>query len=149
MLQLLTILFGSPRAILAARVLQALGALCPCHGDAGCEAVHRRAAAAIATAADGTCNPDEAAARLLGTGAHETGFRVVLQVHGPAVTWWQLEVPRRERLQLLVDPVAAARLALQRAGGDLTGYAGCPQGCAAAAELRRYVAAARTQLAAR
>ncbi len=150
MLDALVFLFGSPLSVLFARVLSTLAALCPCHGDTACEATHRRAASAIAIVAIDARDPDEAAARLLGCGAHETGFRVERQANGGrAVTWWQIEVRRNEREALLADPIAAARLALRRAGGNLSAYAGCEQDCDTARDLRRYVASARAQLAAR
>jgi hypothetical protein len=144
----LALLFGSPEAAFAARVRHAVDALCPCHRDPrpGCEATHARATAAIAVVALDARDPEEAAARLLGTMAHETCARHERQLGGgPAIGWWQLEVPARERAALLADPVAAARVALSRAGGDLSAYAGAPG--QTAAELRRYVASARYALA--
>lgn len=158
MLSVLVLLFGSPPAIFLARVLGALAVLCPCQaGYQACDAHHLRAGRAIAVVAAGEPDPDEAAARLLGAGAHETGFRVELQAQGGrAITYWQLEVRRADRAALLADPVAAARLALRIAracGGSMVGYAGgrCeggPEVQQTAADLRRYVAAARLALAA-
>jgi hypothetical protein len=142
---LLTLLFGAPADVLAARVLSAVDRMCPCAHDPSprCPGVHARAAHAIATVAVDARDPDDAAARLVGVGAHETCYRTERQANGgPAVTVWQLEVKRSERAALLADPVAAARLALSRAG-DLRGYAGCREGCQAARELAAYVSAAR------
>jgi hypothetical protein len=134
----LTFLFGSPRAALFVRVLGALGAMCPCAPeDAACPARHELASAAIV----GASESDSDAALLLGTLAHETCARTMVQVRGPAVSWWQLEVHRRERAALLNDPFLAARRALGIARGGMGAYAcgdgrRCPD---AAAELRRYV----------
>lgn len=150
---LVAILFGSPRAMFAARILAAMHALAPC-SDAACVAHHERAASAIAYVSAEDRDPEDAAARLLGVGVHETGFRTDREAHGgPAVTWFQLEVPRRERAALLADPVAAARLALRRSrtcGGNLACYAsGTPgRGGEVGRELARYVASARFALAA-
>jgi len=140
---ILVLLFGDPRAIMAARVLSTLAVLCPCApADDGCHPRHVTVARTIAIVAE-----DEGdAALLLGIGAHETGFRVLVQARGgPAVSWWQLEVPRRDRAALLADPVAAARRALGIARRGFGTYAcGNPHRCAdAAAELRRYVEHAR------
>ncbi len=159
---ILRILFGDPRAIFFANVFGALGAICPCRAPEAtperiaCEAQHQRAASVIAVVALDDGDPDEAAVLLLGLGAHETGFRTMVQVRGPAVSWWQLEVPRAQRAELLADPFAAARRALRAARGcrgSLRGYAtgrcdgGGAEGERAAAELRHYVARARRYLA--
>jgi hypothetical protein len=92
------------------RILCALARLCPCPpGDGACEAHHARAAAVMALALEDDADAAGGEELLLACGCHETGFRVELQAaHGPAVTWWQLEVPRRERAALL----AARRLRL-------------------------------------
>lgn len=154
MLQVLTFFFGSPLAILVARVASALCFLCPCAPtDLACEAVHQRVVYTVSVVAIEQRDPDEAAALLLGTAAHETGFKVELQANGgPAVSWWQIEVFRRDRAALLANPVAAARLALSRAracGGTMRGYAWGKCSIAdpfheqAAAELRHTVQSAR------
>lgn len=134
--------------ILAVRILHALLRLCP--------AAPPEAARAVLTVALLDRAPLDAAARLIGAGMHETGFRTQRQAKGgPAVTWWQLEVPAREREELLADPLAAPRLALRRARacrGSLRGYAwgkcqgGGPAVDRAAAELDRAVATARAAL---
>lgn len=146
MLVLLIALFGDPRAVLFARTLAALAILCPCApDDAACPSRHQTVAAVIATVATEADDPERAAVLLLAAGAHETRFRTMRQVQGPAVTWWQLEVLERERAALLADPVAAARRALGIALRGWGTYAcgdarRCPD---AAAELRRYEMAAR------
>lgn len=151
----LTFFFGSPRAILAARIFGAMASLCPCApADAACEARHARATTAIVVVASADRDPEDAAGMLLGLAAHETCFRVEHQANGgPAVTWWQIEVSRRQRPALLADPVLAARTALRiaRSSRDLSTYAGRPigHGGRAAAELRHYVQIARWALAAR
>ncbi len=161
---LLTFLFGAPRAILYARVLAAICHLCPCQPlDAACDTHHHRAAHAITTVAAGERDPDEAAALLLGAGAHETGFHTEVEVGGgPAVSYFQVEVPPALRAAMLADPVAAAHVALRAArpcGGSMMAYAGgtctcsgaaatCAHVAAVAAELHHYVARARTVLAA-
>ena len=133
---------------LALRVLLALSRLVPCApGDSLCPGTHARAAVVIATAASESADPEHAVALLLGIGAHETGFRTERQAEGgPAVTWWQLEVPPAQRAALLADPIAAARLALLRARlCGLRAYAcgRCDCGESAAKELWRYVVSAR------
>lgn len=138
----------------AVRILLALSRLTPCApGDAACPGIHARVACVIATVASESADPEHATALLLGIGAHETGFRTERQANGgPAVSFWQIEVPPAQRAALLADPIAAARLALLRArgcGGSLRAYAtgschgGGQEGARAAAELRRYVASAR------
>ena len=160
----LTLLFGNPRAAYLARVAAAVAAMCPCApADAVCEGHHARASYAIAIVATEQPDTDEAAALLLGTMAHETGGRTDVEMGGgPAVSVWQLEVRRSERAALLADPVAAARQALRAAracksslmsyaGGDWTCHgdaATCARVDTAAAELRHYVARARSVLAA-
>lgn len=140
-------LFGPPRTIALLRILAALSRLCPCPAtDAACPAHHQRAAAAIVLVVEDDRDPEDAAALLLGTGAHETGFRTEHQVKGPGVTYWQHEVPVRERAALLADVVLAARRALRIARSGMAAYAGCEG--RTAEELRRYVWSARWALAA-
>lgn len=151
-LHLLAFLFGSPHAIFTARVLAALAWLCPCHGDAECEAAHRRVARAVAVVASEARHPDHAAAMLLGACAHEGACKIERQDGGPAVTFWHLEVPRAQRAALLADDVAAARLALSRAGGTWRAYACGHERCdaeheASAAGLRACERSARMALA--
>lgn len=108
-------------AILFARVAAAMTALAPCHvDDDECAALHTRAIQAIVVVAFTDAHPDDAAAILLGVGKHETRFRTELQNHGPAVSFWQLEVPQSERAAYLNDTIAAARTALTRARADST-----------------------------
>ena len=112
--------------------------------DLACPGHHQRAAVAITLVAEGDRDPEDAAALLLGVGAHETGFRTERQVRGPAVTWFQLEVPVRERAALLADPALAAQRALHIARGGMAAYAGAEG--ATADELRRSVRSARWAL---
>jgi hypothetical protein len=130
----LTWAFGSPVAIFRARVLGALARLCACPlGDAVCPATHREVAAVVAAAALNAARPDDAAAILLGAGAHETCFRTQHQADGPAVSWWQLEATAwtpegraAERALWLSSAQAAAAEALRRARtcrGSMVGYA--------------------------
>lgn len=139
----LTLLFGDPRAILFSRVLAAVSALCP--------GAPVEASAVITVAAYEDRDPVRAAVLLLAAGAHETCFRTMYQVDGPARSWFQVEPmgkTRKERAEderrLLVDPLYAARVALGIARKGWSAYAcgkrdGCP---AAAAELARYEMAA-------
>lgn len=154
---ILTILFGDVRSNFLVRVFVAMNHLCPCpSAETACAAHHWRAAVAITDVALDDDDPDEAAALMLGTGAHETGFRRVTELHGgPAVSYWQLEVPRPQRQAFLDDPVKAARQALRVARtcrGSMRAYAtgtcngGGDAGAAVAAALRRYVLAARLAL---
>lgn len=136
LLTVLVLLFGDPRAAFFSRVLSALTALCP--------GAPVEAAKAIAVVAYEASDTDRAAVLLLAAGAHETCFRTLYQVRGPAVSWWQLEVLERERAALVADPLAAARRALGIARKGWGAYAcgdfrKCPE---AAAELRQYEAAA-------
>lgn len=155
---LLLAFFGDPRAVMFARVLAAIGRLCPCPpGDNVCELHHERAAAAIAQVATDDDDPDGAAVLLIGAGAHETGFRTEREMGGGrAVSFWQVEVPRSRRAAMLADPAAAAHQALRAAracGGTMRAYACGSCNCGdggrgeqAAAELRRYVNSARHAL---
>ena len=126
------------------RVLCAISALTPPCSNDTCRAHRQRAAIAIVAVAEGEPDPSEAAALLVGTGVHETGLRTEHQVRGPAVTYWQLEVPLRERDALLADPAVAARAALRIARCGMVAYAG--HDGPAAEELRRYVQRARWAL---
>jgi hypothetical protein len=134
----LLFLFGDPRLALCLRVLAAVTRLCPCAaGDALCERLHRESASAIALVAYDAPDTERAAALLVGAGTHETCFRVERQAaHGPAVTVWQLEVPRGERAALLADPVRAARLALRTARSGWRSYACGSPGCGGAGGAR-------------
>lgn len=139
---------SAPMFAFAVRILLALSRIVPCApGDAACPGIHARAACVIATVASESRSPEDAAALLLGIGAHETGFRTERQAKGgPAVSWFQVEVSPRERAALLADPIAAARLALLRARRcGLRAYAcgRCDCGESAAKDLRRYVVNAR------
>ena len=139
LLPLLAVLLlgGDPIEPQAARAIERL---CPCpSGDVTCQAQHRRAARAIGAAT----TDQDAAVRLVGLGCHESRFAVVVQALGPAVTWWQLEVPAAERVELLADDVLAARKALAARAGGLQAYAcggGCPE---KAAELAAFELGAR------
>lgn len=157
----LLLLFGRPETSLVARARGGIERVCPCRGDVvTCDARHELAASVIGHVAAEDEDPGEALALLIGTGCHETRFSTEMQVGGgPARSWWQLEptAPTRtgreaQAAAWLDDPVLAARVALSRArtcGGSLRGYAWgkCGQGSAeqerVAAELRRYVGAAR------
>jgi hypothetical protein len=140
-LALLAFLFGSPSAIFRARVAAVLVAMCPRAAPADVA----EAASAIVEAALDARWPVDAAARLIGAAAHETCLATRLQVRGPAVTFWQLELPASQRPAVLADTALAARVALSRAG-TWEGYAGCAQGCEASRELRRYAWRARRLL---
>lgn len=124
---LLTFAFGSPHAAFRARIADALAWLCPCApSDAPCFTAHARVARAVAIVASEAPDPEHAAALLIGLCAHEGRCVAERQTHGPARTFWMLEVPRAQRAALEADDVAAARLALRRArgcGGSLVGYA--------------------------
>jgi hypothetical protein len=113
------------RAAFFARVLATMNALSPCGAaDVACVEQHEHAASVIASVALKDPNPEDAAARLLGAGAHETGFRTKLQKNGPAVSWFQLEVPNRPFY--LANDVDAARRALgiaRMCRGSMIGYA--------------------------
>ncbi len=116
-------------AIYFAWVLRVVGALSPCPaGDADCARQHVEAAQVIAQVALADAHPEDALARLSGAAAHETEVRTRVQARGgPAVCWWQVEVPKSQRAALLADDLACAFLALQRArtcGGSMVAYAG-------------------------
>lgn len=153
----LSLLFGHPSAVFRARIAAAMATLCPCRDNLVCEAQHARAATVIATVAEEDADPEDAAALLLGTGAHETRFEVVLQARGgPGRGWWQATVAERDREAILADPAVGARWALRAArgcrGGSLRAFAwgGCEVGSEAqertAAELRAAVVRARWAL---
>lgn len=150
----LTLLFGSPRALFEARVADTMSKLCPCTAEDGaCAAKHARYAGVIATTAWRDKYPDDAAARLLGTAAHETCFRTETQVRGPAVTVWQIEERDPvKRADFLREPLRAAERALhiaQGCDGGMRGYAtgtcfgGGARGAEVAGQLRACVESAR------
>lgn len=151
----LTLVIGDWRSVFFARVLSVLNAIAPCPTvDLACEAMHRRAAAVITTVALEEEDPQRAADILSGAGGHETGFRTKHQVHGSAVTWWQLDGLHsdEEREHYLADDLAAGRRALEIArgcGGSMIGYAsgGCrskvPRVLEAASQLRACIESAR------
>jgi bacterioferritin-associated ferredoxin len=136
---LIAALFGDVRRLFFVRILAVLNALAPCPLDGvlmdevhlgaqhACVEQHHRAAAVIAIVALEDDDPEDAAARLEGAGGHETGFRTRVQQHGPAVSWWQLEIrDHDERARYLADDFLAARRALEIArtcGGSMVGYA--------------------------
>lgn len=152
----LTVLLGDVRSVFFVRILAILNALAPCSVvggavDVACMTEHRRAAAVITIVALEDDEPEDAGARLAGAGGHETGFRTKLQKHGPAVTWFQLEVPG-ERERYLADDLLAARRALEIARGchgSMVGYAcghcvsRAPRVLEAAGQLRSCVESAR------
>jgi len=116
-------------AIYAAWVLRVIASLSPCPpGDADCARQHAEASRVIALVALADARPEDALARLSGAGGHETGFRTRVQARGgPAVCWFQVEVPRAERAALVADDLSCAFLALRRArtcGGSMVAYAG-------------------------
>jgi len=127
------------RAVLLARIAHALAFTC--------RATAPLPALVIEQVTHTEASPLDAAAKLIGAGCHETRFVTMLQVRGPAVTWWQLEVRRSERAALLADPVAAARRALSLARGGWEAYACGLRDCyEAATSLRRAEMTARLGL---
>ena len=122
-----TVVFGPPKAIFFRQILAVLLQLCPCHPNAqSCMPMRLSAAAVITMVAYEEEDPLEAAGLLLGIGNHETGFNTELQEHGPAITFWQLEVPKEEREYYLTYRTEAAKRALRIAHmchGNLVNYA--------------------------
>jgi hypothetical protein len=141
---LAVLLLGGPS--LEARAARAIERLCPCAGgDVACAAQHLRASRAIGAVAESESD----AVRAIAAGCHETGYRVVVQTAGPAVTWYQLEVPVAERAALLADDAEATRRAIAATRHGWASYAGCAGGCGASRELARYEVSARWAWAAR
>ncbi len=116
-----------------------------------CQARHRLAAWAIGVVAAADHDPDSAIAILTGAGVHETRFAVDVEQGREqvgAVSWFQLEVPARDRARYLADPVLAATRALviaRTCGGSMRGYATgrCDGPDGAASELRHDIARGR------
>jgi hypothetical protein len=123
-------LLHDPRAAFLARVFYVLSVLCPCgegDGSLACQQQLHEAAEVITAVALEDSDPEDAMAVLAGAGAHETRFQTRVQEHGPAVSWFQLEVRDVfERARYLHDDRAAAREALRIARGcrrSMVGYA--------------------------
>lgn len=115
-------------AIFLARVLGVMLAICPCAPkERNCQANRAEAAAVITFVALDDADPVAAAGILLGTAKHETGFQTEVQNRGgPARSFWQVEVRKAERAEMLADRYKAARHALRIARtcrGSYLGYA--------------------------